>query len=646
MADTDAHQEATRTGQVARANEARLRALIASAQDAVVIMDAQGLVVDWNPCAERMFGWSADEAIGARLSDLVVPPHLRAAHENGVRRYVNTRQGHIVGRSIELTAVSRSGHEIPIELSLWPLESEGDLFFGAFIHDIHSRKAAERALREQEEKYRQVVDNGSEGILVVREARIVFANPATERLLGVTLADMQSAPFTNWIHPEDRALVVDRHLRRLRGEPVDKQYAFRILNADGSVLWVELSAVPIVWEGEQATLSFITDITQRKELEQNLQRTLGELQHRTHEQEAILQSTLIGIGLIAKRRFQWCNRTLAEMFHYAPEALIGQPASMLLPDTADLQAFHEEVVASLDRRGSYEGEKQLRCARGLPVWVQLQGTLIDADNAARSSLWTFVDISKRKRAEEDMQRNLQREKELNQLKSRFVSMTSHEFRTPLAGILSSAELIRHYGDRLPPEELAELFGQVEDAVERMTRMLDNILLIGRADVQGLKFRPTRVDLEHLCRELAEEVTRPRTGGHERPTLRMEFHGSSGEHWLDPTLLRHVLGNLLSNAFKYSPSGGEVRFEVHRIDDWIHLEVADQGIGIPLEDQGKLFETFHRASNVGNISGTGLGLAIVKQSVDLHGGRISLDSVPGRGSCFKVDIPLGKEQASE
>ncbi|HEX5757317.1 MAG TPA: PAS domain-containing sensor histidine kinase, partial [Arenimonas sp.] len=310
------------------------------------------------------------------------------------------------------------------------------------------------------------------------------------------------------------------------------------------------------------------------------------------------------------------------------------------------QAFYEEVVDNLDRRGSYEGEKQLRCAQGHPVWVQLQGTLIDADNGPRSSLWTFVDISKRKRAEEDMQRNLQREKELNQLKSRFVSMTSHEFRTPLAGILSSVELIRHYSDRLPPNELAELFEQVEDSVERMTRMLDNILLIGRADAQGLKFRPSRIDLEALCRELAEEVTRSRNGGDGRPTLRIDFANAAGEHWMDPTLLRHILGNLLSNAFKYSPSGGEVRFEVRIAGGVVHFEVADQGIGIPLEDQEKLFETFHRASNVGNISGTGLGLAIVKQSVDLHGGRITLDSAPGRGSCFKVDIPIGNEQASE
>ncbi|HEX5757166.1 MAG TPA: PAS domain S-box protein, partial [Arenimonas sp.] len=332
MAETDARTDAVRLDPAIRANEERLRALIASAQDAVVIMDTQGLVVDWNPCAERMFGWTADEAIGARLSELIVPPHLRAQHEKGLRRYVETRQGHIIGRSVELTAVSRGGHEIPIELSLWPLESGGDLLFGAFIHDIYSRKAAERALREQEEKYRLVVENGSEGILVVREARIVFANPATERLVGVPLSEMQSAPFTNWIHADDRAMVVDRHLKRLRGEPVEKQYAFRILHPDGRLLWVELSAVSILWEGEQATLSFITDITQRKQLEESLQQTLGALQHRTHEQEAILQSTLIGIGLISERRFQWCNRTLAEMFHYTPEQLIGQPAAVLMPD--------------------------------------------------------------------------------------------------------------------------------------------------------------------------------------------------------------------------------------------------------------------------------------------------------------------------
>ncbi|HEX5755983.1 MAG TPA: ATP-binding protein, partial [Arenimonas sp.] len=243
-------------------------------------------------------------------------------------------------------------------------------------------------------------------------------------------------------------------------------------------------------------------------------------------------------------------------------------------------------------------------------------------------------------AEAGLQRNLSRERELGQLKSRFVSMTSHEFRTPLAGILSSVDLLRHYHDRLPTTEREELFAQIGESVQRMTQMLDNILLIGRADAKGLEFRPARMDLLALCRELGEEVTRSRPGGNGRPHLRLSSRGADGEHLLDPVLLRHILGNLLSNAFKYSPTGGDVQFDIAVDSGRARFEIADQGIGIPLADQPRLFETFHRASNVGNISGTGLGLAIVKQSVQLHGGSIALDSAPGRGTRFTVELPLG------
>lgn len=500
--------EAQDSTRAATAKHERYRQLIASAQDAVVVMDTAGRVVDWNPCAERMFGWAAEEAIGAQLSALIVPPALREKHEAGLRRYVETRQGRIIGQSVELVAVSRSGHEIPIELSLWPLESDGELLFGAFIHDIHARKVAEHALREQEKKYRQVVDHGSEGILVVRDGQIVFANPSTERLVGATMDELQSQPFTHFIHPDDRALVVDRHVRRLRGEPVDDQYSFRVVRKNGELVWLDLSVVSIEWEGLPATLSFINDITERK------------------------------------------------------------------------------------------------------------------------------------RAEQDVQNNLARERELSQLKSRFVSMASHEFRTPLAGILSSTELLRHYGDRLPAEEKTELFEQIESSVERMARMLDNILLIGRADAQGLQFRPALLSLPPLCQELVEEVERSRIGEGIAPRVVLDCQVDEAEHLLDATLLRHILGNLLSNACKYSPAGGEVRFEVSIDRQSLRFVVADQGIGIPLADQPRLFESFHRASNVGNISGTGLGLAIVKQSVELHGGRITLDSAPGSGSRFTVDIPIG------
>jgi signal transduction histidine kinase/HAMP domain-containing protein len=249
------------------------------------------------------------------------------------------------------------------------------------------------------------------------------------------------------------------------------------------------------------------------------------------------------------------------------------------------------------------------------------------------------DISRRKQAEEEIRNTLAQQQELYQLKSRFVSMTSHEFRTPLAAISSSAELIRDYYDRLDPQELSDLFKNIGEGVTRMMEMLDNMLIIGRADADKANFFPDLLNLEQFCRAIATEAEAALKSENTRPTLRLDIDTVSESAMLDHKLLRHILGNLLSNALKYSPNGGRVDFVVREKEGEASFVIADQGIGIPADELPHLFESFHRAHNVGNIPGTGLGLAIVKKSVETHGGSIAVDSEAGQGTRFTVTIPI-------
>lgn len=233
--------------------------------------------------------------------------------------------------------------------------------------------------------------------------------------------------------------------------------------------------------------------------------------------------------------------------------------------------------------------------------------------------------------------------ELNELKSTFVAMTSHEFRTPLTSILVSQSLLRNYCDKLPVAERNGLLDSIEATVKRMVLMLDQVLTIGRADAHLLSFSPKPFNLLGLCHQLRDEANARHAGAAAtqtaRVTLEAELEGTS-EVLADEKLLRHILGNLLSNAVKYSPQSKEAFFRVRRDGDSIRFEVQDQGIGIPADDLPRLFGDFHRASNVGNIPGTGLGLAIVKRAVESHGGTIAVSSQPGQGTCFTVTIPLG------
>jgi signal transduction histidine kinase len=253
----------------------------------------------------------------------------------------------------------------------------------------------------------------------------------------------------------------------------------------------------------------------------------------------------------------------------------------------------------------------------------------------------MLDITERRRAVEDMQRALAQQRELGELKSRFVAMTSHEFRTPLAAILSSAELLRDYRDRLPAAERDELLGIVQSSVRRMGRMLDDVLALGRADAQALAFAPAPLALRPLVESVLADARRAAAdAGHGQAPVRLRLRGSAAPRALDERLLRHMLANLVGNAIKYSPDGTVVEVEVDARDDATVFSVTDRGIGIPDEHLPVLFEPFYRARNVGTIGGTGLGMAVVKRAVDRHGGRIEVASRVGEGTRVVVTLPRG------
>lgn len=246
----------------------------------------------------------------------------------------------------------------------------------------------------------------------------------------------------------------------------------------------------------------------------------------------------------------------------------------------------------------------------------------------------FHDISERKKAEENLRQALEQERYLNELKSRFVAMVSHEFRTPLAVIRSSTDLLLHYGDRTTPEKREERLEKIQREITLMVQLLDDILIIRKAEDSGVAFNPQFLDLSVFCTNLITEI-QPAT-----PSHRIEF-SSSGDCTqvsADPKLLRQAITNLISNAIKYSPERERVQIELICGEKEIILHMRDEGIGIPSEDQERLFEVFHRASNVGSISGTGLGLPIIKQAVEAHGGSVVCASEENIGTTFTISFP--------
>lgn len=340
------------------------------------------------------------------------------------------------------------------------------------------------------------------------------------------------------------------------------------------------------------------------------------------------------------------NESTQNLFKYTEEELIGQPISLIIPEEKRLLPVIDP--SNLHAQSEFVKNVEVDCytKAGEKIFVAFSCSAIQTDiQGVRDFVYIGRDITERKRAEAEIRQALEKEKELNEMKSHFVSMASHEFRTPLTIILTSVELLEdyYYSPQRSEKKIQQYFQMIHTAVKQMTNLLDDVLIIGKAEVGKLEFDPNVIDLGKFCSVLVEEMQLSAGNKH---SLIFDNQCENINACMDEKLLRQILTNLLSNALKFSPSGKPVFLRLSSKDQEVIFEVQDQGIGIPLEDQKRLFELFHRAKNARNISGTGLGLAIVQKSVELHGGRIMVSSEVGAGTTFRVMIPWNNCHISE
>ncbi|MEM9543120.1 MAG: ATP-binding protein [Cyanobacteria bacterium P01_E01_bin.42] len=297
-------------------------------------------------------------------------------------------------------------------------------------------------------------------------------------------------------------------------------------------------------------------------------------------------------------------------------------------DISHSEFFLKKIKKSLVEQQTVEFEYTL-FEGDLPVWFAARISPI----SQHSAIWIARNISERKRAEQDILKALKKEQELSQLKSGFITIASHEFRTPLTVIMAAAKLLNHYEVKLTRELNDQQLERLLRSSDRILRLLEDVLVLGKADAGKIEFNPTPVNLKIFCEELLAEL---RLSDEEQHDLIFIERGNVAQKVsIDEHLLHHVLSNLLSNAIKYSPAHSNVTLTLEVSDRHAIFQVCDRGIGIPPEDISHLFEAFHRAQNAHHIQGTGLGLAIVKRAVDLHSGTIAVESKVGVGTTFTV-----------
>lgn len=388
---------------------------------------------------------------------------------------------------------------------------------------------------------------------------------------------------------------------------------------------------------------------------------LQELEQLRRQHQLILNAVGEGVyGLDLDGNVTFANPAAAAMIDWSVDDLVGKSMHAVLhhshPDGAPYkredcpiyQAFQDGSTQRVTNEVFWRKD-----GTSFPV-EYISTPMRDEDGNLVGAVVTFRDITKRRWAEEILQRTNeelelkvqqrtaklrqanQQLKELSEMRSRFVAMVCHEFRNPLNNIALSVSSLNRYDTQLSPEDKANYLLAINANVERMTQMIDDILVIGKIEAKVLEIAPQPVELVTFCRELLAERE------YHRPDAPIQFICRSQQLTanLDKRLLRSILSNLLTNAIRYTPDDKAIYLKIAKRLNTLIFQVQDEGVGIPPEDKRQLFEPFYRGRNVSNIPGTGLGLSIVKQFVDLQSGTIEVVSTLDKGTTFKVRLPMG------
>ncbi|MEL6588527.1 MAG: PAS domain S-box protein [Bacteroidota bacterium] len=523
-----------------------------------------------------------------------------------------------------------------------------------------------------------------EGILVVNEkGEICMANQRSLNLLEYSEAELLNQPVEVLIparvraaHPHKTAGFFQNPNARVKGEG----RFFPAITAKGEELMLEISLDPVQTEEGIYVVVHLVDVSRQLRSEQELQESKIRL-------SSIIETAVDGIITISTEGIiETINPAAARLFGYTPEEVIGRNINILMP--APYHEQHDRYIQNYRSTGERkiigigrEVKGRKKNGSTFPFYlsvseVKLNGRKIftgiihdlTQQKAAEAALKNHTDqLEKRvdartkalnsaikgleneikertiveqklRETQEEIKAALAKEKELNELKSRFVSMASHEFRTPLATILSSLSLLGRYTEPEQADKRQKHFGRIRNNVHNLTGILNDFLSLSKLEEGQIQARMEWFDINELCEELCEEMLSQAKRGQ---TIRYQSEGAQ-QIYLDPTLLRNILVNLLNNAVKYSPEETPIVLQYEQDEGAIRFSIIDQGIGIPQDDQIHMFERFFRAKNVTNIQGTGLGLSIVRRYATLMQGTVSFESVHEHGTTFYLHFPRSNE----
>ena len=644
-------------------SELQTRMILDTAYDAVVAMDSNGRIVDWNRQAAVTFGWSREEALGRNLAETIVPPSYREAHARGLARFLETGAGPVLNQRIEISALRRDGREFPVELTITHLRvNQTDLFY-AFVRDITERRQSEEERSRLTRQFQLLLESSGEGLYGIDlHGCCTFINRTGAELVGYLPEELLGRNMHEVLHHsrEDGSPypVAECPIFRAFQSGVACRNSDEVFwRKNGSSFHVEYSSHPIRDAGvvRGAVVNFI-DISERRRSERLLVQQREELAQShaaLHEQTQILRGVLdnIGEGVVvadAQGKFVVFNPTAEQLIGLgatdAPPEEWADRYGLFYPDGKTHYPISEVPLARAIRgEPCDEVELLVRNPRfPQPVLISVTGRPIRDGGVLRGGVVVFRDITEHKRAEEELREAKLAAEAANRAKSEFLANMSHEIRTPMNGVLGMTELAL---DTELTSEQREYLNLAKASADHLLAVINDILDFskieaGKLDLELIDF-PLRDTLDDTVATLALRAAKKglELVCHVRPDVPDGLIG-------DPGRLRQVVVNLAGNAIKFTERG-EVVVHVDVLsradgDVTLHFAVNDTGIGIAPEKQDRLFKSFSQvdASTTRQYGGTGLGLAISSQLVQMMGGRVWLESAAGVGSTFHFSVAFG------
>lgn len=597
---------------------------------AVVEWDHEFRVLRWSPAAERLFGWTAAEVLGKRFSDwnFVVPEDVQAVHEVSNRQNKG-EEHHGVLRNRNYTKL---GSVVNCEWYNSALYSEEGKLISvlSLVLDITVATRIEEALRKSEAQYRLLFESNPQAMWVydLETRRFLAVNNAAIHHYGYSRAEFLAMTIAD-IRPAEDVAILKNYLTN-PNPPFNRAGEWRHRKKDGTIINVEITSNRLDFEGRRAVFVLANDITERKAAEKALResedryRDLVDNSHElicTHD----LEGRVISVN-------PWASRVLG----YPPESLIGMNIrDGLLPEYRDQ---FDEYIEKVKNEGSVRGVMSVRTATGEVRLWEYYNTLRTEGVENPIVRGMAHDATERRQAlEREKEARIEAE-EANRVKDEFLSTLSHELRTPLTAIMGWSNLLLH-GD-VDESKRQQAIETIARNANSQCQLIDDLLEVSRIITGKLRLDFVGCELQPVI-EAAADSLRP-TAEAKGVRLRVTLTPQGGLVMGDRERLQQVVWNLVSNAVKFTPAGGEVTVNLTRVNSHVEISVTDTGAGIHPDFLPHVFDRFRQAdgSTTRAHGGLGLGLAIVRHLVELHGGVAIADSRgPGKGATFTVRLPL-------